>query len=94
MANNETITISLDDYTFSIEPTNDLDTLGITFDGQDWGGDSITWEQIEFEDTMPEIVKVKNMCSEYPALAKAYENFKTIYKMVDQDYLGKQKEIN
>jgi hypothetical protein len=93
MANNETITISLDDYTFSIEPS-ELGTSTITFDGQDWGGDSITWEQIEFEDTMPEIVKVKNMCSEYPALAKAYENFKTIYKMVDQDYLGKQKEIN
>jgi hypothetical protein len=32
------------------------------------------------------------MCKEYPALAKAYENFKTIYKMVHQDWKGKQKD--
>jgi hypothetical protein len=48
----------------------------------------------EFKDVLPTVNKVEDMCNEYPALAKAYENFKTIYKMVDQDYLGKQKEIN
>ena len=32
------------------------------------------------------------MCKEYPALAKAFENFKTMYALVDQDYKGKQKE--
>ena len=35
---------------------------------------------------------INNMCKEYPALAKAFENFKTMYALVDQDYKGKQKE--
>ena len=33
----------------------------------------------EFENTMPDIGKVHEMCREYPALNKAYENFKIIY---------------
>ena len=32
------------------------------------------------------------MCELYPALAKAYEQFKLIYKMTEQDYKGKLKE--
>ena len=34
------------------------------------------------------------MCKHYPALAKAYENFKTIYKMVEQDYKGNHEDNN
>ena len=30
--------------------------------------------------------------NEYPALAKAYENFKTVYKLVEQDYKGKEED--
>ena len=41
---------------------------------------------------MPSIDKVHNMCGYYPALEKAYENFKTIYKMVEQDYKGNHQE--
>lgn len=47
-------------------------------------------EPIEFEDRMPDVAKVEDMCNDYPALRKAYENFKTIYKMVHQDWQGKQ----
>ena len=49
-------------------------------------------EPVEFEDKMPDVSKVEDMCNDYPALAKAYENFKTIYTMVHQDWVGKQKQ--
>lgn len=98
---NETITItsaSDSDYTFDIDDLT-VDTIDIgsitsstvstiTLDDTHWA-DSITWEQTEFEDTMPSIAKVEDMCKDYPALDKAYENFKTIYKMVHQDWKGK-----
>jgi hypothetical protein len=98
---NETITItsaSDSDYTFDIDDLT-VDTIDIssitsstvstiTLDDTHWA-DSITWEQTEFEDTMPSVAKVEDMCKDYPALDKAYENFKTIYKMVHQDWKGK-----
>ena len=43
---------------------------------------------------MPDVAKVEDMCNEYPALAKAYENFKQIYVMVHQDWVGKNKDDN
>ncbi len=60
-----------------------------TLDDTHWA-DSIIWEQVEFEDHMPSVAKVEDMCKDYPALAKAYENFKTIYAMVHQDWKGNQ----
>jgi|SRR5210317_664833 len=50
------------------------------------------YNSIPFKDTLPSLDRVHNMCDEYPALAKAYENFKTIYNMCEQDYKGKLKE--
>ena len=32
--------------------------------------------------------RVVKMCEEYPALKKAWDNFYSIYTMVDQDYKG------
>lgn len=46
----------------------------------------------EWKHEFPSFQKVEEMCKEYPALEKAYENFKTIYKMVEQDYIGKKKD--
>ena len=60
----------------------------ITLEYTHWA-DNIIWEQVEFEDSMPSVAKVEDMCKDYPALDKAYENFKTIYKMVHQDWKGK-----
>ena len=40
----------------------------------------------EFEDTMPELTKIKEMCTMYPAMDKAFENFKAIYDLVKDDY--------
>jgi len=43
-------------------------------------------------ETLPDVDTVNAMCNEYPALAKAYENFQTVYKLVEQDYKGKQDD--
>jgi hypothetical protein len=72
--------------------TDTTDTTStITLDDSHWA-DGITWEQTEFVDKMPSIAKVEDMCKDYPALNKAYENFKTIYAMVHQDYKGNHQE--
>ncbi len=63
----------------------------ITLDDTHWA-DEITWENTEFEDCMPSVAKVEDMCNDYPALEKAYENFKMIYKMVHQDWKGRQDD--
>ena len=42
-------------------------------------------------EALPDVYTVNDMCEEYPALAKAYENFQTVYKLVEQDYKGKQE---
>ena len=43
-------------------------------------------------ETLPDVYTVNDMCEEYPALAKAYENFQTIYNLVEQDYKGKKED--
>ena len=96
-----TVSINIDesDYTFSVSDTVDtidissittstINTGTITLEDSHWA-DSIVWEQTEFEDTMPSVAKVEDMCKDYPALAQAYENFKTIYALVHQDWKGK-----
>ena len=45
-----------------------------------------------WKEALPDVDTVNAMCNEYPALAKAYENFQTVYKLVDQDYKGKQDD--
>lgn len=64
----------------TITNDNTIDLSGITFD------------RVMFEDDMPDPQELKRMCEEYPGLEKAYENFKTVYKMVEQDWRGKQDD--
>jgi len=45
-----------------------------------------------WEDCMPDPQKLKKMCEQYPALEKAYENFKTVYSMVEQDWKGNHED--
>jgi len=84
MSTSDTFTISEPADTVTIDLSNYADDN--TFDIG-----NITFSNIPFVDTMPSLDRVTNMCEEYPALAKAYENFKTIYKMTEQDYKGKLK---
>ena len=45
-----------------------------------------------WKEALPDVDTVNAMCNEYPALAKAYENFQTVYKLVEQDYKGKKED--
>ena len=89
--------------TYDVSPSYTVDigqgnSTTITLDTT-WSGDTVSvnsdysfnYNQ-NFIDTMPSIHRVDSMCKEYPALAKVFENFKTIYKMCEQDYKGKLKE--
>jgi len=84
----------------SMSSTSTFDISSITVDTVDLSGivdDSdytITWgvEEVEFEDKMPSVAKIEDMCNDYPALAKAYENFKSIYALVHQDWKGRQDD--
>jgi hypothetical protein len=69
--------------------TDNYDWITISDDNIDLNNISII-EPVEFEDTMPSVAKIEDMCKDYPALEKAYENFKTFYKMVHQDWVGRQ----
>lgn len=42
-------------------------------------------KDIEWEDCFPDFNKVKKLCENNPGLSKAYENFKTIYKLVESE---------
>lgn len=69
-----------------------LEDTWITVDSDSIDLSRITFDRVMFEDDMPDPQELKRMCEEYPGLEKAYENFKTIYKMVEQDWRGKQDE--
>ena len=56
----------------------------------DWDNISIT--PTLWKEALPDVDTVNAMCNEYPALAKAYENFQTVYKLVEQDYKGKEED--
>lgn len=57
-----------------------------------WEFTDLPSQQVLFDNIMPNPKVVNEMCKEYPALEKAYENFKSIYKLVEQDWNGKRKE--
>jgi hypothetical protein len=105
---NDTIVINLNDtYGATTSYINnvgiiaqDIDSLHSSFTissgVSDYGTISITDPQwwINSEGTHFEIAEIEKMCSEYPALAKVYENFKTMYDLVKQDWEGKKNAEN
>lgn len=100
----ETITINIGDYTADTVDISNITLTQPTYSMADTAYtlsssiddlvsiDGITFDRVMFEDHMPDPARIKNMCKKYPALSKAYENFKTIYKMVEQDYKGNYEE--
>ena len=94
VVDSDTITINMNDY---MSDTIDISSITTTtidtaYDvNLDWAT-NITFDRVMFEDEMPDPQEIKRMCEEYPALEKVYENFKTIYKMVEQDWKGKQDD--
>ena len=78
----------------SIDTVN-ISEIGYALDNQisfDW--DNINIVPALWKETLPDVDTVNDMCKEYPALAKAYENFQTVYKLVEQDYKGKKEDLD
>jgi len=77
----------------------------ITLTGAPYGSASVTyagidsidigsftkWSNDEFEGRFPEWNRVQDMCKDYPGLEIAYRKFKEVYKMVKEDYDGKER---
>jgi len=86
---------NLDSTTISSISTDTIDISDYTVSSDDQI--SFNWDNISivptlWTETLPDVDTVNAMCNEYPALAKAYENFKTVYKLVEQDYKGKEED--
>ena len=97
------LTFNIDDldvpetYTSSAATTITLDETYLNDSGSEYtfniSGHTDSFGDVKlFENAMPNIDTVNAMCNHYPALAKAYENFKKIYKMVEQDYKGNHED--
>ena len=78
-----TVFASSDD-TLTMSDTGDYN---FDFSGIDLG--PLTFEKTVWQDSLPDIDEVEKMCEHYPGFKKAYENFKTAYKLIEQDYRGK-----
>lgn len=50
-------------------------------------------KEVEFEDYYPAITKVQDMCKEYPALEKAWEQFKLTYRLTVSDYDAQKDDV-
>ena len=80
--NEDYLTSTGSEYTFNMSDTTiGTDNTTITFDSSETTYSNILNNYIDPD-------RVKEMCEEYPALKKAWDNFYSIYKMVDQDYKG------
>jgi hypothetical protein len=51
-----------------------------------------SWSISEFDGRFPDYTRVMDMCKQYPGLEIAYRKFKEVYKMVKEDYDGKERE--
>lgn len=82
-----TISVSLDDTsgTFTLSDIiSDVSTITLDNNTIDWS----------YTDNRIDPTRVEKMCKHYPALEKAWQNFFSIYKMVDQDYKGNYEDLD
>jgi hypothetical protein len=99
--NGQTVTISTDSsdiWSLNNNISTSIDTINIS-DYTTSSADDITFDfnnisisPTLWTETLPDVDTVNDMCEQYPALAKAYENFQTVYKLVEQDYKGKKED--
>jgi len=95
-SNSSFITSSSIDSSYTITSSS-IDTINISDILSSDDNISFDWDNISitptlWKEALPDVDTVNAMCNEYPALAKAYENFKTVYKLVEQDYKGKKED--
>ena len=81
----DNLTITDSDYTFTLDDTINIDSIVS-------GSTVSTGFGTEWIDHLPAMSVVQDMCKHYPALEKALENFRTVYKMVEQDYKGNHQD--
>jgi len=81
----DSFTITDSDYVFTLDDTINIDSIVS-------GSTVSTGFGTEWIDHLPAMSVVKDMCQHYPALEKALENFRTVYKMVEQDYKGNHQD--
>ena len=73
--------------------TVNISEIGYALDNQiTFDFDNIKIVPTLWKEALPDLYTVNDMCEQYPALAKAYENFQTVYKLVEQDYKGKKED--
>jgi len=72
-------------------PTVDISDILSSDDQISFDFDNIKIVPTLWKEALPDLYTVNDMCEQYPALAKAYENFQTVYKLVEQDYKGKKE---
>lgn len=89
------LTSSTGSYTIGAVGSSNMGTVTLTGGGYTLGTgvtvlDSINttsnWNLEEFVNCMPDLQRIEDMCKKYPALEIAFRNFKTIYKLVKDDY--------
>ena len=73
-----------DNTTISVNGRALIDNVDSYFPGQ--------YNPVPFKAAFPAFDQVQKMCDEYPGLARAYENFKIAYALVEQDWKGKQDD--
>jgi hypothetical protein len=84
---------SADIITFTGTSYGTLNTSNIeTIDIGSFTGSSNYWVKEEFDGRFPDYERVQKMCKDYPGLEIAYRKFKEVYKMVKEDYDGKERE--
>jgi len=86
------ITYSLPEPSSTTITLDTIDTSFVNDTGSEYTFNVGKTASTVFVDSMPSVHRIQEMCELYPALAKAYEQFKLIYKMTEQDYKGKLKE--
>ena len=83
-------TVTIDSLTADIIDTSIYTLTGVTNDDGNFGDYNFTLNPKEFEDHMPSVSKINDMCEEYPALNQAWENFRTMYEFVHQDWIDRK----
>lgn len=63
-----------------------------TIDIGSFTGSNNYWVKEDFDGRFPDYDRVQKMCKDYPGLEIAYRKFKEVYKMVKEDYDGKERE--
>jgi hypothetical protein len=87
MNDDNAYTITIGDSIYSTSSIDTTFTLNTTTDTSVNLVDN-DYNYVNILDNMIDPDRVEKMCKHYPSLRKAWDNFYSIYKMIDQDYKG------